>query len=348
MRRASERYLKDIGLHFQFSNMDSLIYKLTLYDKTFHTKYLAGLIKFLDKIRIEHTNNVEDYFAKYTAIKEAALSEIKARMQQLDLSTIQTDLLTKDIPSSIYKATNMHRAYISIDMHHANFNALKYKGVFTENTWEDFIKKFTDDKHIINSKYIRQVIFGNCNPKLQMRFEKEIISKFLTFLQKNIRSVLPHIKYTIAAITNDEVILEVEDNVNDLAAMESLVHACIEEFYTLHEVPLTIKTFMLHVMQSAIEIHSDGWQQDVSDHQSVIGYIRQFYSEGEPTSDWDYKCFDNVQIPFLLCSVQQQNIYDKRLFEVETQWGPAILDYVKACSLPDFLQPVSQTTNYFV
>ena len=53
-------------------------------------------------------------------------------------------------------------------------------------TWEEFISKFTENKHIINSKYIRQVILGNCNPKRHITYEKYLMNEVLDILIKEI------------------------------------------------------------------------------------------------------------------------------------------------------------------
>ena len=88
-----------------------------------------------------------------------------------------TDLPTKDI----FKPSNDGKLFISIDMRKANFSALKNydSGIFDSvDTWEEFISRYTDNKHIINSKYIRQVILGNCNPKRQVTYENILWMEF--------------------------------------------------------------------------------------------------------------------------------------------------------------------------
>ena len=93
----------------------------------------------------------------------------------------------KNLPSKdIFKSSNDGRVFISIDMRKANFSSLKYYGNCIEksmfrdtSTWEDFISLFTENKHIVNSKYIRQVILGNCNPKRHITYEKYIMDHVL-------------------------------------------------------------------------------------------------------------------------------------------------------------------------
>ena len=60
-------------------------------------------------------------------------------------------------------------------MNKANFSALHNynSNIFNnKNTWEEYVSNFTNNEHIINSKYIRQVVLGNCNPKRCITYEK--------------------------------------------------------------------------------------------------------------------------------------------------------------------------------
>ena len=78
----------------------------------------------------------------------------------MDMKEISKAISEIHIPSSdIYKPTNDGKRFISIDMKKANFHSLKAfaPDIFDNaDTWEDFMRKFTDDEHIIGSKYVRQ------------------------------------------------------------------------------------------------------------------------------------------------------------------------------------------------
>ncbi len=95
-------------------------------------------------------------------------------------------------------------------MKKANFSALReYRDdIFGgSDTWEEFISRFTDNKHIINSKYIRQVIMGNLNPKRQTAYEKVLMDKLLTdILHAKIID-----KENVAAFLADEIIFDITD-----------------------------------------------------------------------------------------------------------------------------------------
>ena len=82
---------------------------------------------------------------------------------------------TKDI----FKETFDGKVFLSIDMKKGNFTALHHYNpaiVGNKDTYEKFLGIFTDKEYFKDSKYIRQVVFGNVNPKRQVTYEK-----YLTF-----------------------------------------------------------------------------------------------------------------------------------------------------------------------
>lgn len=77
-------------------------------------------------------------------------------------------------------------------MKKANFTALRHYNkdiVGGKDTYEDFLGMFTDENYFKESKYIRQVIFGNVNPKRQITYEKflmdKVLVKLLTVFEKS-------------------------------------------------------------------------------------------------------------------------------------------------------------------
>ena len=68
----------------------------------------------------------------------------------------------------IYKPMFDGACFFSLDLKKANYHVLKFYHpnlVLNTHTYEDFIGQFTEFDYIRKSKYIRQVIFGNLNPK---------------------------------------------------------------------------------------------------------------------------------------------------------------------------------------
>ena len=116
---------------------------------------------------IEPYDCEQDYYEHYNKTKDAAINFIKGtegyeKFNNMDMKEISKAISEIHIPSSdIYKPTNDGKRFISIDMKKANFHSLKAfaPDIFDNaDTWEDFMRKFTDDEHIIGNKYVRQVI----------------------------------------------------------------------------------------------------------------------------------------------------------------------------------------------
>jgi hypothetical protein len=124
----------------------------------------------------------------------------------------RSNLYNNDVDSNIY--------YISIDLKFANFTALRFFdpnifGTFDNGssikTYEDLIKFYIpDNKKVLQnyvkySKYDRQVIFGQLNPRRTIALENYIIKSLLNKLWFVIRK---HKDFnTIECINADEIIL---------------------------------------------------------------------------------------------------------------------------------------------
>jgi len=89
--------------------------------------------------------------------------------------------------------------YLSIDIRNANWISLKKYDQLNElgDSYSDFLKKF-DLPEIFNySKYLRQFIFGNVNPKKQQKVQRNLIQEAVRKLDS----------YNIECVKNDEVII---------------------------------------------------------------------------------------------------------------------------------------------
>ena len=223
----------------------------------------------------------QDYFEEYNRIKDAAINSIKnteayQRFNAEDMGKFS--LNHKNLPENdIYKPTNDGRMFISVDMKKANFSSLQfYDGnIFGgANTWEEFIGKFTQNEHIMNSKYIRQVILGNCNPKRHITFEKYIMNLVISGL----RNVMDE-HCRIVSFSNDEIVYEMTI-VEKLYAFESF-KSFIGAFLNLCPIPFNLELFSLHKIEG------------------TDGYCKKIYKDnGE--YDIKLKCLDDHMAPFVM------------------------------------------------
>ena len=176
---------------------------------------------FVKMIEEKFSGNEESYFAYYNEVKDKIIDYIKNSatykyLQTADMSALnyRGTTITSDYPDrEVYKENLIGKSFISIDMCKANYTALVAYGMQTELpfvpdeigfNYYKFIKQFTDNTHIINSKYIRQVVFGNCNPKRQIHFEKCMM---LNLLERLIHSKSIN-KEDIYSVRADEIIID--------------------------------------------------------------------------------------------------------------------------------------------
>lgn len=333
-----DRFLKDIGVSMQYDDIGDMRHKLQLYDRCFDTKHLTEYDDFAYMIKTQYSGNAEAYLAEYTRVKEAAMDDIKSRpvfkqFNEAELKSIEHYPIA-DAQKTVYTATNDGRMFISIDMRKANFSSLKYYGVFTEGSWEEFLSKFTNIPHILNSKYIRQVILGNCSPKRQIQLEKSIMTNLLFEIQQyyTIAELFTNGSIAISAKSVDEIVISVkESSMIDVTIAE--INKVISGFEALAGFQMfRVEAYKLHALTEKVCVCSDLTVSQYTNRPKVLGYIRQFYKDGRLTDKWDCKCLDNVRL-FILIAQSLGNVPPRELFTVDTPYGKAIL---KEVTMPDF------------
>jgi hypothetical protein len=172
--------------------------------------------KFEEMVINDFNSNEKEFLDYYDKIKEEAIEFIKNTdtykiLNECDISNY--DVKDKGSLSiqqkDVYKENNIGKSFVSIDLRKANYTSLK---IFEEllgkiytanfpNTYEEFIKQFTSYDYFINSKYLRQVIFGNCNPKRQIKIEKWYMNRIM-------RNYIP--EEIVYSMNNDEIILDAD------------------------------------------------------------------------------------------------------------------------------------------
>ena len=117
------------------------------------------------------------------------------------------DNLLPDYPTTKNFEYSESKKYISIDIRKANWVVLKkYDPEFAPelgSSYEDFISKFDVPEIFNHSKQLRQFIFGNINPKRQMKAQRVIVQEIL---EKYF-----HLNLETACVKNDEVIYAFDD-----------------------------------------------------------------------------------------------------------------------------------------
>lgn len=230
-----KRFCKDENLSIKLFQQPYFTERLELFGK--YEEFMA----YLSMIEEEFNGYEGDYLAYYNRVKDSVIDYIKnseafQRLNSDDMSKYST---THSLPQrDVYKEFNIGHKFVSIDLAKANFSALVHYGVandcpfFESYNYDDFMRKFTKNEHIIKSKYIRQVVFGNCNPKRQTKYESFLMEGLVSLLCS-----LLLIKYEtdIYSLNTDEVIINVDNYTdNDISALRKFIDTFSKKNYPLH------------------------------------------------------------------------------------------------------------------
>lgn len=204
-----KRFVKDYSLPIQVIQQPYFDYYLNLYDDDFQSKQKFKLLQ----TAISKYDNEEAFLNQYYIIRDTIINAIKNTKSFIEFNNMKMDNF--NVPNNnypkhdIFNLGNIDKYFISIDLKKANFQALKYFNkeiVLDCNTYQELISKFTDMEYMKESKYLRQVIFGNMNPKRQVKLERYIIEKILNYLlEKKLFK-----DSSIRMVSNDEIIFELE------------------------------------------------------------------------------------------------------------------------------------------
>jgi hypothetical protein len=274
--KLKERFCKDFNIPLKFFKEPYFTDRLQLYDSYYNTLDKWNIfVRELEKYKCE-----QDYLEEYNRVKNAAINDIKIsdgykRFNEEDMNKYTVKY--KDLPGKdIFKTSNNGKLFISIDMRKANFSALKFynRSIFDNaDTWEEFIERYTENKHIVNSKYIRQVILGNCNPKRQVTYEKYLMGLVLEVLIDE----LGYSASDIVFFSNDEIVIDM-GKYEDCIRKRELIKWQIKGYFNI---PFRIELFYLRKITG-----TNGYYKEI-----VKNIIEREY---------EFKCLNNYVLPFVL------------------------------------------------
>ena len=284
--RAKERFCKDCNIPIRLFQEPYFTDRLKLFNKFYGTLEKWNI--FLEGLQKYHCE--QDYFEEYNRVKDAAILSIKEseayqKFNEEDMNKYRVTY--ENLPNKdIFKPSNDGKLFISIDMRKANFSSLYHydNSMFSgAKTWEEFISKFTENKHIINSKYIRQVILGNCNPKRHITYEKYLMNEVLDVLIKEVGYWFDEIVF----FSNDEIVIDM-DNYADCIRNRNITKSKLEEYF---DFPLNVELFYLHKING------------------TDGYYKEIVKDINERS-FEFKCLDNYMLPFVIRNFLGEEITD--------------------------------------
>lgn len=281
-KKLKERFCKDCNISINIFKEPYFTDRLKLLDPYYGTiQKWNTFVGCLESYRSE-----QDYFEEYNSIKDAAINFIQnteayASFNNKDMNNYHVPVEYQNIPKKdIFHPSNDGRTFISIDMKQANFSSLKFyhPGMFDyAKTWEDFISSWTNNEHIINSKYIRQVILGNCNTKRHITYEKYLMSKVLDLT----RNIIP--LSSVVFFSNDEIVFDVTERsfLYDYKQLQRIIN--------IINLPLKIELFNLYKIKG-----TDGYCKEI-DHE---------YSE----DSYEFKCLNSYMLPFVIRKLRGEEV----------------------------------------
>ena len=204
IKKFRQRFVKDYNLPINVFDDNLFEYYIQLYDFFPYLRYKETI----EKIEGEYDGCVEKWLEYCASVRDNAINGVMEteeykKFNSMDLNQYNFTPICGE--RSCYTEETSGKRFLSIDLKKANFQALKYVGVISDATYEQFIHRFGGDDYIANSKYLRQVIFGKMNPSRQIKIEKYLMSK----VYEAIKDITEDYGLTIFSLNSDELIFEI-------------------------------------------------------------------------------------------------------------------------------------------
>lgn len=205
-----KRWAKDYNLPIKIFEEPYFSYLIDLYDDCFKTKEKLELLENI----IKDFDNDDDYLNYNNHVTDSIVQSIKEKdsyKQFISMTMDDYNIVSSYPKNDIYKQQNINKFYISFDLVKANYQSLMFIDkdiVFNTSDYNDFLSIFTEYDYIKESKYIRQVIFGQLNPKRQQKIQRYLIEQIiLHLLNYNYFE-----ESMIAMASTDEVVFEITED----------------------------------------------------------------------------------------------------------------------------------------
>ena len=203
------RFVSEHRLPIPIINERMFWYHLETLDRDFDT--IDKWNSLVDNINEEYAGNPQIFIDGFYEVREKVIQWVKdnpayQKFNNMDMNVYAVDKNKyKQRARNIYNEGNIGTRLISIDLRKANFQAMNYvdKEIMgNSDTYEDFIFKHTDVPLITQSKYFRQVIFGQLNPSRVFTVETYMVYQILDLITE----YLPF-KFEINSINADEIVI---------------------------------------------------------------------------------------------------------------------------------------------
>ena len=228
IKKFRQRFVKDYNLPINIFDDNLFEYYIQLYDFFPDPRYKETI----EKIENEYDGCVEKWLEYCASVRDNAINGVMEtdeykKFNSMDLSQYNFAPICGE--RSCYTEETNGKRFLSIDLRKANFQALKYVGVISDATYEQFVNRFGGDDYIANSKYLRQVIFGKMNPSRQIKIEKYLMSK----VYEVIKDVTEKYSFTIFSMNSDELIFAIPEEFYNNCQEDENTRELINDIYNL-------------------------------------------------------------------------------------------------------------------
>lgn len=208
------RFLKDYKLPIQVYQEPYFSYYIKLLDP-----YYGSVEKYeLFKKTYKQFKDAEEFIVFGSSLVNKVVDHVKSKEEFQKFNTDNDYLNSLTFAnfkgSNLYVRPNEGKRFFSVDLKKANFRSLYFynpKILDNKDFYEDFLLQFIDQEYFLQSKQIRQAIFGNLNPKRQQTIQRHIISTLVPLIEK-VSS-----KDNLRSLSSDEIIIEVShEKLSDL------------------------------------------------------------------------------------------------------------------------------------
>lgn len=142
-------------------------------------------------------------------VRAKIIEYIKENKEFVEFCKIDYDL-PKDFrtKNSVYKQNNANKYFLSIDIKSANYTNLQKNCPSINKSWKELVMTYTNSEFLAESKYLREIVFGELGNKKLLATILLLIKSFddMVQLNENLKSNLKKV-----VISTDEIIYEISN-----------------------------------------------------------------------------------------------------------------------------------------
>jgi hypothetical protein len=283
------RFVEDTAAPIQVLQDPYFSQRLAIFDKDFNT--LKDYKDYVSMVEKEFGGNVTVFLEQYKALRDRIITYVSNT--DAFKSFCEDDKITKQIKDfkpiigsvNLYTQEQVKKGsnyFLSFDMKKANFQTLRWVNpaiLFDCETYETFIKQFTEMEWVAKSKRTREIVFGKLNPNRTMKYEKVLMG----IVEEYIRKTQVTEWFDLFSMNSDELIYKLKPGINFKDAINAVCKYITEDnLYT---------NIGLHLRMEFFELVCYYFKTASSD--KIMNVFVKQHHDGKKT----YKCANEVYFP---------------------------------------------------